>query len=416
MNFFPMKSRTIFPMQIDDVGYGGRGIGRVGGKVVMVPGALPGETIVAALRLRRQRWDDAEVVEVTVSSPHRVAPVCPLAMQPAGVGGPQPSCPGCVYQHADYEFQRQLKRRQLETLLLRFAGIEAPVQDGASGRTYAVLGYRNKMVWHAQHCATGLRLGYAAGRRDRILDVGCCPLAHPELNALATDWRGGRQCAALRDGERVTFRHTASRGAVAWVNRAPDNAVWLRETTSLGALAVPRSSFFQVHPEMAEILLAWVRDRIEDCGAPTVVDLYCGIGVFALAAAAAGTPEVLGIDHDGPGIQAAAYNAHCLGSSNVTFEARPVGQALTRLAGGGRVGETLAVLDPPRAGLDAGALAALAQWAPRWILMVSCAADTLCRDLKALTGAGYEPERIGWFDMFPQTAGFETAVLLQRRH
>ncbi len=397
---------------IDDIGYGGRGIARIAGKVVMVAGTLPGETVEVVIRRRRRHWDDADLQAVITPAAARRTPVCPLALTSAADGGPPIACPGCVYQHVDYPVEKQLKQRQLSDLLKRFAGLTATVDDGAAALTYPPLGYRNKMVWQAQRRHGALRLGYAAGHRERVLDVTTCPLANPALNALSQPWRQSREANGLRSGDRVTFRHTATDGAVAWINQAPDNAVWLRETTGIGQLAVPRNTFFQVHPRMSDCLNAWVRERIEEYRMPCVVDLYCGVGVFALTAAADGTTQVIGVDRDGPAIRAATYNAGHMGYANVHFIAQPVHNVLGEQAVLTPGNQSVVILDPPRAGLDTQTLASLQQWKPRHILMISCAPDTLCRDLKSLTATHYDLDQIAWFDMFPRTASFETAAWL----
>jgi 23S rRNA (uracil1939-C5)-methyltransferase len=72
------------------------------------------------------------------------------------------------------------------------------------------------------------------------------------------------------------------------------------------------------------------------------------------------------------------------------------------------------VVDPPRAGLEKDALAAAAAAGFARILYVSCAPDTLARDLACLREAGYAPVRAALFDMFPRTACFETLAVLER--
>ncbi len=399
-------------LRIEDVGYGGLGIGRSNGKVVMVAGVLPGETVRVAVRRCRPRWDDADLLEIVTPSPERIEPVCPLAFRAASAGSLY--CPGCVYQQVAYPAERALKQRQLTDLLGRWAGVETVIEDGGGDLNDAVLGYRNKIIWQARRQSQSLKLGYVANRRDQIIDVPQCFLAHPELNAAAAAWRQQPEFGALRDGERVTFRYTRPDGALVWVNPAPDNAVWLREETVLGLLAVPRGAFFQVHPTMAGRLVSWVSRRLAQSTAATVVDLFCGVGIFALAAAVAGKQRVIGVDADGPAIRAARYNADCLGLTGVEFVPQPVAAALPDIARRVPAAEVLAVLDPPRAGLQRATMAGLRQWAPREILLISCAPDTMCRDLNALLKAGYRIERLAWFDMFPRTAGFETVVWLRR--
>ncbi|MEI2784750.1 MAG: hypothetical protein V9E82_03465 [Candidatus Nanopelagicales bacterium] len=51
---------------------------------------------------------------------------------------------------------------------------------------------------------------------------------------------------------------------------------------------------------------------------------------------------------------------------------------------------------------------------PRTVIYVSCDPATLARDLKTFATAGYRPDHIEGFDLFPATAHVETIVRLQR--
>jgi 23S rRNA (uracil1939-C5)-methyltransferase len=74
----------------------------------------------------------------------------------------------------------------------------------------------------------------------------------------------------------------------------------------------------------------------------------------------------------------------------------------------------LVVMDPPRAGVDAGSLKLLAALRPRKIHYLSCSPPTLARDLNFLVGHGYRLESIELFDLFPQTYHIEALARLAR--
>ena len=74
----------------------------------------------------------------------------------------------------------------------------------------------------------------------------------------------------------------------------------------------------------------------------------------------------------------------------------------------------LVVMDPPRAGLDAGSLKLLAALRPRKIHYLSCSPPTLARDLKVLVRHGYHLESLELFDLFPQTYHIEALARLAR--
>ena len=73
------------------------------------------------------------------------------------------------------------------------------------------------------------------------------------------------------------------------------------------------------------------------------------------------------------------------------------------------------VVDPPRKGLDPLCIKTMLKMAPKRIVYVSCDSATLARDVKYLTGRGYELKRARCTDMFPHTVHVETVCLLERK-
>ncbi len=73
-------------------------------------------------------------------------------------------------------------------------------------------------------------------------------------------------------------------------------------------------------------------------------------------------------------------------------------------------------MNPPRSGLEAPVVAALArELRPRRLGYLSCSAGTLARDLTELESAGYDVERIVPYDFFPLTHHVETLALASLR-
>jgi 23S rRNA (uracil1939-C5)-methyltransferase len=131
------------------------------------------------------------------------------------------------------------------------------------------------------------------------------------------------------------------------------------------------------------------------------------VGVFALGLAALAR-QVIGVEVSTSAIADAQANAAGLG--NVSFVCGTVRKILPTL----ELTEPLVVVDPPRAGLDGPALAALLKLAPTRVVYVSCDPATLARDVKVFLTAGYQLRAVQPIDMFPQTYHIETVTLLER--
>ena len=389
---------------ITDVAYRGKGVARLDGRVVFVPGVAVGEVVRIRVERTHKRHADARLVEVLETSPERISPPCPLAA----------TCPGCAYQHLAYSEELRVKQAQLAGLLQRMAGVPESV-CAEPFPSPADLGYRNKIVLHAAGEHPGRHLGYVGEDNVTVIDVPSCPLAVDSINERLKALRADDAfMASLEPETRVTLRHTAKDGTSNWVGRA-ERRPWLTETTSAGAIKVSRGSFFQVNPPVADALSQHVGELLGAGKTDMVIDLYCGCGVLALAAKAAGAAEVLGIDSDSEAVKAARVNARERKLDDVHFLVDRDDRGLAHALGAAKPGRVTLVMDPPRRGLSAATLRVATRKQPAHMVYVSCAADTMARDLKQLQAAGYAVRSCRLFDMFPRTAAFETVALLSRR-
>ena len=143
-----------------------------------------------------------------------------------------------------------------------------------------------------------------------------------------------------------------------------------------------------------------------------ILDLYCGVGVFGiLCATKARQVRLTGIESGRQAVEFARRNAAAHGFTSARFFSEEVGRSLRKLRIGDR---TTVIVDPPRGGLERNTAEFLsAAKAPR-VIYVSCDPATLARDLRELS-RGYEVESVRWFNMFPRTARFETAVVLRKK-
>lgn len=175
-------------------------------------------------------------------------------------------------------------------------------------------------------------------------------------------------------------------------------------------LHLRQRSFFQTNTPVAEQLYAQAGRWADDAAPRRILDLYCGVGGFALHLAAPAR-SVHGMEIEPDAIASARRSAKESGVGAVTFE---VGDATTSVGLiDGTAAPDLVVVNPPRRGIGSDLAAALDGSEVTSVIYSSCNPTTLATDLGAMPSFAVEQARL--FDMFPQTDHAEVAVLLRRR-
>jgi len=157
--------------RIHDLASDGSGVGRFEGKIVFVPGALPGEEVSAQVVKNKKDYLRASLLEVIERSPHRRDPPCPYFGR----------CGGCQLQHLDYAAQIEGKAERLRSALGRIAGWADPprIERVPSPR---VLGYRNRMTFPVRRVEGRPRCGFYQARSHSFLPVDACLTAAEEIS------------------------------------------------------------------------------------------------------------------------------------------------------------------------------------------------------------------------------------------
>ena len=372
-----------------------------GGWVVMVPFTLPGEKVRVRVYRNHKNYSEADLLEVLVSSPHRIAPKCPLFG----------CCGGCQYQHLTYAGQLVWKRQQVQEVLKYMAGVEFPVTPViGSPREF---GYRSKITPHfrarskEQAAGEPVPIGFLKqGTRFDLVDVPHCDIATPEINAKLPEIRAKtRQRLAAGDYKRdatLLLRH-AQEGVIS------DYDAVIHEQVGPLKLHFLARDFFQNNPFILPIFTSYVREQAAGSGAKFLVDAYCGSGLFALSCAPA-FEQVEGIELSATSVKFATENAAANGIANATFRAGDAAQIFAGLPF--PPADTAVVIDPPRKGCDESFLAQLFAFGPRAVVYVSCDPATQMRDLKGFLAAGYRLTAVQPFDLFPQTRHLECVITL----
>jgi len=389
-------------IEITNIAYGGKGVGRYDGKVVFVPHVLSGELVRVQLLKEHPKYINAQLVTIIEPSPERIESDC-LVFVGRDVMGKKcfAPTPGCVYQTFSYQEELRVKNIQFSEFLNDCTTIVPSTPSPEQKH------YRNKIIFHTMDDHGDIALGYCAEKGHEVLDMPECPLAISEINNTLSEIRnkqGFKQ--SIRDGMSVTFRYTENDGVIWWRNAPSANASWIKETTVLGKISVPLGSFFQVNNAVADILIDKVIQVLKECNPDSVIDLYCGCGLFSVAAAEAGVARISGLDCDVNSIAAAKYNAKNYGMADAVFSPAFADKGLSLFIEehiqrtNTTLQETVLILDPPRGGIGRNV---------RELLK-----DTLQRDLQIFYNAGYTVLSAEMLDMFPRTSHFESMIVLSK--
>ncbi len=184
-------------LKIDDIAFGGEGVGRVGDFVVFVPFVAPGETVEAELTEVKKRFGRARLLRILEPSPERVAAPCRYFGD----------CGGCQYQHLAYPAQLRVKHKQVSDLFARVGGFPAAVVDPVLPCP-SPLGYRNRLMIRSQwdKFKQALNIGFIRADNRLVVDVEECKIAEPALNE---EIRRVRQHPPPKGGIKVVLRVAA---------------------------------------------------------------------------------------------------------------------------------------------------------------------------------------------------------------
>ena len=172
----------ILELVIDDLAFGGEGVGRVSGYVVFVRGAVPGDRVRATLVDARSRFGRAVIESIETPSPDRVEPPCPYFGR----------CGGCRLQHVAYPAQLAFKEKQVRDCLERIGGLGAfelrPILPAPEP-----YGYRNKMEFTITRPSQATHGGGGLADPARLTQAthGGGGLADPPRLTQATHGGGG---------------------------------------------------------------------------------------------------------------------------------------------------------------------------------------------------------------------------------
>ncbi len=418
-------------IKIDNLTYGGDGIGRLDGKAVFVPYGAPGDSVTVKFIKEKKSFAIAELIEVTEPSELRTEPACPVFGE----------CGGCQWQHITYETQLKAKAELFTETLKRLAEVEFPEPPKLIASP-KVLNYRNRVKIHKK----GPKWGFFKAKSHKIVDIDNCPLLDPAINKvfaairasefpetlhtldIALDETTGECIAAFYlkknrdfDWEGLLTKTKGLKGIELW--KKDPNTTRKKQLTTFGDTVLSYkvagatifsgvTTFMQANPEqnkaiVDEVLRFAGLGEIKDAKKPIVIaDLFCGAGNLTLPMGLR-ADEVFGIDIESEAVNFAKKGAKLLNLPSVKFRSDSAEKSKVLE----NVSPSVVVLDPPRSGCPE-AIKKMIKALPEKVIYISCAPPTLARDIKLLINEGYIPTRATVLDLFPQTYHIESIVEL----
>lgn len=360
------------------------------GRVALIDGALPGERVVIEVTASKADLIRGRVTEILEASDARVVPPCVHARE---------GCGGCGWQHIAVDTQPKLKLDIIRDALTRIARMpDAPLAE--------------PVLLPSEGFRTTVRAlvvdGKPAFRRHQSHDpvmIDSCLVAHPAIDELLRDGNFGRATeVTLRVGVGSGERAALAEPAETILDLPPDvmrgKNAHVHEVIDGHTMRVSINSFFQSRTDGAATLARLVR---EATGPDKVIaDLYCGVGLFAVTADR--PKRVVAVER---GRAAVADAKHNLKGRDARIVRSDVGKWK-----GNKV--DVVVADPSRAGLGRDGARSVLACDPDRVVLVSCDAAALARDVALLVSAEFKLASVTLVDLFPHTPHVECVTILDR--
>jgi tRNA (uracil-5-)-methyltransferase len=448
-----LKLKQTFPLTIKRLGINGEGVGYFKRQVVFVPGALPGEEIVAEATKVNPKFAEAKIKKIRKKSEYRVQPPCPVYHE----------CGGCQLQHLRYDRQLMEKRDIIIQALERHTklnpeklniketiGMEDPWN------------YRNKSQFQVGQKDGKVLAGLYGMNSHRLINIEHCAVQHPQttkatetVKRILQDLRipiynertrkGIIRTIVVRVGiqtgelqvvlittqkdlpkrdiiiEKIKSELPEVKSIIQNVNGEKTSLIFGQETMNLegsdfiqetlGDLQFELSArtFFQLNPEQTVKLYNEVKRAAALTGKEKVADAYCGVGTIGLWVAEQAA-EIRGMDIIRESIEDAKKNASRHGIKHAQYVVGKAEEWLPKWTKEGWKPDVI-IVDPPRTGLGQQLLKTILKVQPKKVVYVSCNPSTLAKDISVLSPA-YKVNGIQPVDMFPQTAHVESVTEL----
>lgn len=370
---------------IERIVAGGYGLGRVDGRVLLVPLTAPGDVVQVELPTRGAMTG---VVRVLSPGADRVDPPCPHYGE----------CGGCDLMHLSYEAQIDAKLAMVTETIGRIGGpgLLQSAAELALTPNPAPMASRTRALW--QPTATG-RAGYLRRGSHEVVHIDRCLILDPALEAARGSLRIDQPVHGLTNGSVVSL----AAGDVPALEIVFD-VLGERISGSAGA-------FFQANRSLLDDFVRQVVHLTSDDRPNRMLELFSGIGLFTVPLGRC-IGEIDAVESSNEAVRLARSNVERAGLRNVRIHGLP---AERWFGGRSKLAPDVVLVDPPRTGLSDRVISGIIAAVPGRVVYVSCDPATFARDARKLVDAGYAMISARAFDMFPQTHHVELVAAFRRR-
>ena len=415
----------IIEARVDRPAAGGEFIALYDGRIVLIKGGIPGETVRIRIANPDAKLWRGDVVEVLEASAGRVEQPCAAAKAGAGC---------CDWGFISPVFASDIKGEIVLDCLRRLGRFDSDSLPEIAVRALAP----------AEHWRTRVRLGVdhlgragirKAASRELVIGRDCAQADERLLEGLdrpgsvLLEQPAGKSRRRHKLGELHVAIDTEGHRSAVHVQgngrhrrqRVIEGGASLKENIHGITFDIPTTGFWQAHRAAP----AYYTDRVAELLAPFEPkigwDLYGGSGVLAAGLLTAmGYPEnsevsVVSVENYAA---SSAAGRKAFAGYPVEFVTGEVADAARKLAAEAKAEHRsvdVVVLDPPRSGAGKEAVAAIASASPKAVVHIGCDPATFARDARFWADAGYRMTRLEAVDAFPLTHHVETISLWQRK-
>ncbi len=394
-----IKIGDIIETKIHTVAFGGDGIGLINNMVVFVPFTVDGDLVDVEITGVKKKYLRGQINQILIPSPQRVEPKCLYFTK----------CGGCQYQHVPYEYQLEIKKRQVAESFERIGKLEIPcakeIIPSPESFRYRGKGEYRISIGKDQRP----EIGFMDVGGNKLVAVERCELMEETINTALQN---------IRDGLITGRTAIHSERQIIWSEISGEETVTVTpehvtRKVKGKSLIVPYKGFFQANIFLVGTLVDSVMKMAVLAGSETVLECYCGSGLFSLFLAGH-VRQVYGIEIEEESAKCARLNHKNHGISNAEIFRGDVKDVVKDEIIAKRIDVDLVILDPPRIGCDKDVLSCIVEMNPEKIIYISCNPATQARDIRYLTDQGFSLRVLQPIDMFPQTKHIEVISVLEK--